>query len=156
MSKLSAHRRAPPGPPRLSERLKMWDYSIHVPVSPKNGQLKTLRRLIAILGFPQAVTQLYINTLRRGAWVNRHAAAAGSPLHSWLTLPLLFTEASNLHRGSGGLARLATRNTPYWRLTATDGSNSKYFWSCYGWIKRGQGRVGGQNTSNVGSSSNAR
>lgn len=47
------------------------------------------------------------------------------------SIPLLFTDASNLHRGSCRLARLALHNTPYWKLTTTDGSNTKYLWTCY-------------------------
>lgn len=46
------------------------------------------------------------------------------------SVPLLFTDASNLHRGSGELARLALHNTPYWMLTTTDRSNSKYLRTC--------------------------
>lgn len=47
------------------------------------------------------------------------------------SIPLLFTDASNLHRGSYELAGLALHNTPYWMLTTTDRSNTEYLWTCY-------------------------
>lgn len=127
------------------QRLKKWDYSIHVPVSRekknKQQQKRTIKDSEKINSNTKVSTtshtQLYINTLetwrlcQQLLW-RRHTLTVGIPsLFMAHSIPLLFTDASNLHRGSCGLATLARHNTPYWMLTTTDGYNRKYLWTCY-------------------------